>query len=95
MWTLHPDFLKEVESNWAMPSRNVGLKKLKEKLFRLKQFFIWWNKHTFGNIFDKVKKFEAEVLTAELAASSNPSVMNAEILKNKQIQFSLALDQEE
>lgn len=43
IWTLHASFLNEVEKNWGMPARCTGLKKFKEKLYRLKQFLIFWN----------------------------------------------------
>ena len=95
MWTLHPDFLKEIEANWNMPARTSGLRKLKEKLFRLKQFLQFWNKKVFGNVFERIKKLEAEVLSAELAASVNPCLSTSEVLKSKKILFDLALDQEE
>lgn len=53
MWAVHPNFVKEVEKNWYMPARNKGMLKIREKLFRLKQFLIWWNKKFFGNIFKR------------------------------------------
>lgn len=58
MWVKHHLFLQEVKQNWEMPSRLVGMRKLGEKLHRLKQFLRWWNKHHFGNIHQRVHDAE-------------------------------------
>lgn len=82
MWTLHPFFLAEVEANWNIPARNKGLKKIKEKLFRLKQLLIFWKKKHFGNIFLKMKILEKEVALAEVQMVNSPSLVNSQILKD-------------
>lgn len=58
MWVLHPDFLNKVEENWKIYARNVGLKKLKESLLRLKQFLRNLNKTSFRNVFERFKTLE-------------------------------------
>lgn len=95
MWILHLNFLEEVQNNWNLPARSEGLKKIKEKLSRLKFFLKFWNKNTFGNIFDKVKSLEEEVATAESLATSNPSEVNKRNWKEKFDLFTQALDQED
>lgn len=95
MWVLHPGFLQAAQNNWTLPARNVGLKKIKQKLYRLKLFLTQWNKTEFGNVFFKVKQLEGEIATAEWQVANFPSVANSDILKTKQLLFSSALDQEE
>lgn len=65
MWLKHPDCIKSIEINWSLPTRNKGLHKLWEKLHRLKQFMQWWNKHVFGDLFDRLRTEELKVATAE------------------------------
>lgn len=95
MLILHENFLKEVEKNWNMPASHVGLKKIKEKLFRLKQFLVFWNKKMFGNVFERVKKLELEVANAELQVQNTPIDTNSLNLKHKQALCDAALEQEE
>lgn len=78
-----------------MPALNTSLKKIKEKLFRLEQFLILWNKTNFGNIFQKVKILEKEIELDESIALQNPSSVNCRRLEEKQANFAIALDQEE
>ena len=95
MWLLHSSFLSEVNKNWNIPARTFGLKKLKEKLFRLKQFLIFWNKHTFGNIFQNLIQLESDIAQVEEDVFENPSPENTLLLKEKLSLFELTLDQEE
>ncbi|KAG8387048.1 hypothetical protein BUALT_Bualt03G0212500 [Buddleja alternifolia] len=50
MWVKHHGFLDAVNNNWNLSCEIQGLDKLQQKLFRLKQFFRWWNKNVFGNV---------------------------------------------
>ena len=72
-----------------------GLKKVSEKLHRLKQCLRWWNKHTFGHIFVNVKKRENQVSLAKNVVLNDPSSVNVEALTQAKKLFSEALDIEE
>ena len=95
MWIKHPSFLDEVRKNWSMPARNSGLRKIKEKLHRLKQFLVWWNKKIFGNVFQKIKNLEDTIALTEVQMNTNPIDALADSLKRKNVELSVALDQED
>lgn len=71
MWLKHPDCVPSIAMHWKLPIRNNGLKKLWEKLQRLKQHLTWWNKRVFGNIFEKLKAEEDKVAQAEAEYNAN------------------------
>ena len=95
MWCSHSDFLKEVKANWEIPARTIGMKKLSEKLFRLKQFLKWWNGKMFGNIFQNIKDMEYEVMKAEIEVNNCPNEHNGNVLDQKKKSFEEALEHEE
>ena len=95
MWFKHPDCLKVIENNWRIPARNSGMKKLWEKLQRLKQFLKWWNKHVFGNIFHKMKEKEEKVAFHELAYHDNPTAENLASFTQASSEFHYLLGVEE
>lgn len=87
MWTQHSDFIEDTKANWLMPARGPGLKLLHEKLYRLKQYLNWWNKHKFGNIFVKLKNCELQVSAAESAVLSSPSESKRNVWLNFNLFF--------
>ena len=84
-----------MERNWALPARNVGLKKFWEKQHMLKQYLVWWNKNVFGDLFASLKALEAEVVDLELVFYSFPSDSALENLKAKSSEFQSCSDMEE
>ena len=96
MWSKHENFLQSVKSNWTQPTfQTSGMKKLSEKLYRLKQFLRWWNINIFGNVFTKLKKKELEVNVSESLWISDPSDDNKVVFLKTYSEFSVLLDMEE
>lgn len=95
MWLIHPDCISGIANHWAIPARNVGLKKFWEKLQRLKQHLTWWNKYVFGNLFLKLEKEEAKVTTAEEDYHLNPTPENQFKCSAAAKEFQTTLDMEE
>lgn len=95
MWLKHPECVKSIESNWNLPARQTGLKKLWEKLHRLKQFLQWWNKHVFGDLFSKLHDEESKVAMAESKYNAEPNDTNMFLVKKASEEFQKTLDMEE
>ena len=83
-------------NNWNYPTfQSSGLKKFAEKLKRLKQRLIWWNKNVVGNIFAALISKEAEVKQAESDLLQNHNTTNLETFQNLSTEFDILLDMEE
>lgn len=95
MWLKHPECVKSIESNWNLPARKQGLKKLWEKLHRLKQYLQWWNRHVFENFFSKLQEEEAKVSKAEVNYNVDPSDANLYLVRKTSEEFQKILDMEE
>ncbi|KAI3463157.1 hypothetical protein Pfo_019820 [Paulownia fortunei] len=74
MWMRHHLFLNATKQSWITPTEATGMCNLQQKLIQLKKFLKWWNWNkflkwwnwnVFGDIFDKIKKAQKEVVKAE------------------------------
>lgn len=95
MWLHHPDCLKSIATHWNLPALNYGVKKLWEKLKRLKQQLKYWNKPVFGYIFDKVRNQAEAFKAAEAELERNPTKANKTTCLEESSKFQKILDMEE
>lgn len=95
MWLQHPDCVDSIATHWRLPTRNRGLRKLWEKLLRLKQHLTWWNKHIFRNLFHKLKEEEDKVAKSELDYHLDNSLINKANLRIRAEEYNKLLDMEE
>lgn len=82
-------------ANLSIPSSYFGLKRLWEKLHRLKQYLGWWNRIIFGNIFYKLKEEEQKVVKAEETLQANYNPLNQALLREAVDHFQELLKMEE
>jgi hypothetical protein len=66
-----------------------------EKIFRLKQGLRWWNRHVFGDVFQRVRDAEARVDHAEIEFDSDPTPEHRDSLHRSQAELNLTLAIEE
>ncbi|KAK6138532.1 hypothetical protein DH2020_027716 [Rehmannia glutinosa] len=95
MWTRHHNFLDVVKEAWSGPTWVHGMLNLHFKLIRTKQKLQWWNRHIFGNIFDKLHAAENTVSEAENRYDSDPSPNNRIVLNKAIAELVLATKIEE
>lgn len=91
----HKDCLDTIKNHWLLPARHVGLKKLWEKLKTLKQQLRYWNKHTFGNIFDLLKERKGHLQQAKQHMHDSPSIPNKEAVATISMDYQSLLNREE
>ncbi|CAH9114746.1 unnamed protein product, partial [Cuscuta epithymum] len=84
MWLSHPNFMHVVDGAWKNVPTSGGMRGLYNKLQYLKQTLKAWNKNTFGDIFQDIKRLEEEVTTAESLFEANPSEANRDDWSFKQ-----------
>ncbi|KAL6550651.1 hypothetical protein OROMI_021139 [Orobanche minor] len=73
MWAKHHLFLDVVSDSWSIPMPFAGLLKLSKKLSRLKLTLKEWNRHVFGNIFEKVAEANDKAADAEAIFDTDPT----------------------
>ncbi|KAL2519774.1 RNase H domain-containing protein [Abeliophyllum distichum] len=66
-----------------------------EKIFRLKQGRRWWNRHVFGDIFQRVRDAECRVDEAESIYDSDPTPAHRDTLHQAQAGLNQTLSTEE
>ncbi|KAL2540715.1 Uncharacterized protein Adt_01693 [Abeliophyllum distichum] len=66
-----------------------------EKIFRLKQGLRWWNRHVFGDIFQRVRDAECRVDEAESVYDSDPTPAHRDTLHQAQAGLNQTLSVEE
>ncbi|CAH9142795.1 unnamed protein product [Cuscuta epithymum] len=84
MWVSHPNFMQVVKEAWQSFPSSGGMRGLYNKLQSLKQILKSWNKISFGDIFQDIKKLEEEINEAEILFESNSSEANRENWSYKQ-----------
>ncbi|KAL2481397.1 Uncharacterized protein Adt_34363 [Abeliophyllum distichum] len=95
VWSRHHDFLSFVSQKWSFPTHHTGMTALWEKIFRLKQGLRWWNRHVFGDIFQRVKDAECRVDEAESVYDSDPTPAHRDTLHQAQAGLNQTLSIEE
>lgn len=96
MWLLQSDFQNVVQQNWESPTfQPTGMRKLAEKIKRLKQRLGWWNRNVFGNLFSSLAKKEAEVHLADRELQQNHNTSNLEKYQKVASEFDTLLEMEE
>ncbi|XP_022866117.1 uncharacterized protein LOC111385927, partial [Olea europaea var. sylvestris] len=95
VWTKHHDFLAFVAQKWSLPTHLTGMAALWEKFFRMKQGLRWWNRHVFGDIFQRVRGAEDRVDEAEIVFDSDPTPEHRDILHPVQAALNQTLSIEE
>ena len=66
-----------------------------EKFFRLKQGLRWWNRHVFGDIFQRVRDTEVGVDEAEIIYDRDPTPEHRNLLHHAQAVLNRTLSIEE
>ncbi|KAL2453242.1 Uncharacterized protein Adt_49258 [Abeliophyllum distichum] len=84
VWSRHHDFLSFVSQKWSFLTHHTGMIALWEKIFRLKQGLRWWNRHVFGDIFQRVRDAECRVDEAESVYDSDPTPAHRDTLHQAQ-----------
>nr|XP_027090500.1 uncharacterized protein LOC113711541 [Coffea arabica] len=74
IWPARRDFLDVIRLAWQVEAITSPLYVVWTKLKSVSQDLHLWNKETFGNVFENVKKWEAAVTTADLRVQSDLSV---------------------
>ncbi|KAL2491396.1 Uncharacterized protein Adt_27024 [Abeliophyllum distichum] len=95
VWSRHHDFLSFVSQKWSFPTHHTGMTALWEKIFRLKQGLRWWNRHVFGDIFQRVRDAECRVDEAESVYDSDPTPAHCNTLHHAQAGLNQTLSVEE
>ncbi|KAL2475613.1 Uncharacterized protein Adt_36349 [Abeliophyllum distichum] len=95
VWSRHHDFLSFVSQKWSFPTHHTGMTALWEKIFRLKQGLRWWNRHVFGDIFQRVRDAECRVDEAESVYDSDPTPAHRDTLHQVQAGLNQTLSVEE
>ncbi|KAL2512765.1 Uncharacterized protein Adt_18365 [Abeliophyllum distichum] len=95
VWSRHHDFLSFVSQKWSFPTHHTGMTALWEKIFRLKQGLRWWNRHVFGDIFQRVRDAECRVDEAESVYDSDPTPAHRDTLHQAQAGLNQTLSVEE
>ncbi|VFQ87102.1 unnamed protein product [Cuscuta campestris] len=78
VWFSNPSFLTTINHIWTSTGTCGGMRGFSNKLKELKSAIRKWNKESFGDIFQNLKKAEEEAITAELSYDSNPIESNRE-----------------
>ncbi|KAL2471459.1 Uncharacterized protein Adt_39595 [Abeliophyllum distichum] len=95
VWSRHHDFLSFVSQKWSFPTHHTGMTALWEKIFRLKQGLRWWNRHVFGDIFQRVRDAECRVDEAESVYDSDPTPAHRDTLHQAKAGLNQTLSVEE
>lgn len=78
-----------------MPTRHSGLKKLWEKLYRLRQYLGWWNKKVFGNLFHKLQEEEKRVILVDQVYQADSIDQNIAKIRKASTDYQNLLNVEE
>ncbi|CAH9110067.1 unnamed protein product [Cuscuta epithymum] len=65
MWLKHLSFLDTVQKSWSKSPSGGGMRGSVYKLQCLQNDLRLWNKETFGNIFEEIRKCEDQVMQVE------------------------------
>ncbi|XP_022891853.1 uncharacterized protein LOC111406705 [Olea europaea var. sylvestris] len=84
VWTKHNDLLAFVSQKWSLPTHLTGMTALWEKFFRLKQGLRWWNRHVFGDIFQRVRDAEVGIDEVEIIYDRDPTPEHRNLLHHAQ-----------
>ncbi|XP_022857582.1 uncharacterized protein LOC111378580 [Olea europaea var. sylvestris] len=95
VWTKHHDFLAFVSQKWSLPTHLTGMTALWDKFFRLKQGLCWWNRHVFGDIFQRVRDAEVGNDEAEIKYDRDPTPEHRNLLHHAQAVLNRTLSIEE
>jgi hypothetical protein len=68
MWLSHPEFFTVVANDWSDPNVNLPV-----HVNNFTDLVFSWNKHTFGNIFQRKKHILARIAGAQKALAPHPS----------------------
>nr|XP_027082456.1 uncharacterized protein LOC113704781 [Coffea arabica] len=74
VWTSNPGLLDVIRQAWQAETSGSPLKILCSKLLRARRAIQGWNKGGFGNVFEVVKRAEANVLVAEARTEQDDSM---------------------
>ena len=80
-WLKHLGLMDLIKLNWSLPVSSAGMVGFQQKLIRLKFCLKHWNRTVFGNVFNKVKKAEQDVLSKERAYDTSGSVQDRSALQ--------------
>ncbi|EOY02242.1 Uncharacterized protein TCM_016767 [Theobroma cacao] len=94
-WTKHHDFLPFITKSWQTPLQGSGLSTFWFKQQRLKRDLKWWNKHIFGDIFEKLRLAEEEAKKREIEFQHNPSLTNRNLMHKAYTKLNRQLSIEE
>ncbi|EOX96783.1 Uncharacterized protein TCM_005954 [Theobroma cacao] len=94
-WTKHHDFLPFITRSWQTPLQGSGLSAFWFKQQRLKRDLKWWNKHIFGDIFEKLRLAEEEAEKREIEFQHNPSLTNRNLMHKAYAKLNRQLSIEE
>ncbi|VFQ90414.1 unnamed protein product [Cuscuta campestris] len=94
VWFSNPSFLTAISQSWNSTGTCGGMRGFSNKLKELKSAIRKWNKDTFGDIFQNLKKAEEEAITAELSYDSNPIESNREAWSQAMANLLLATKKE-
>ena len=90
MWLSHPEFFTVVANVWSDPSVNLPV-----HVNTFIDLILPWNKHTFGNIFQRKKRILARIAGAQRALTHHPSSSLVSLEKTLREEFSSILKLEE
>lgn len=90
MWTTHPDCERLIAETWNADIKASSLCKLQIKLKMLKEKLKFWNKNTFGNIYDKIKEAKYNIKQLEERLEVQFSILVADLLlEEKKLEMGL------
>jgi hypothetical protein len=97
-WLTHPDFQQLAKTWWAQAEVDHGTKmyRFQQRLKNFKQLLKYWNRNTFGNIFQSIKDTENKL--AEIQRTFILGTRTAELMKEEeelQVQLEQRRKQEE
>ena len=90
MWLSHPEFFTVVTNAWSDSTATLPV-----HVNTSTDLVLYWNRHTFGNIFQRKKRILARISGAQKALASYPSSSLISLEKSLRAEFNSILKLEE
>jgi hypothetical protein len=90
MWLSHPEFFTVVANAWSDHTVNLPV-----HVNKFIDLVLFWNKHTFGNIFQRKKRILARITGAQRALTNHPSSSLVSLERTLREEFNSILKLEE
>ncbi|OMO94436.1 Endonuclease/exonuclease/phosphatase [Corchorus olitorius] len=83
MWTTHPQCKRVIEEAWNNHIQGSPAYRLSRKLMITKSSLKEWNKKVFGNIHERKRKLEAELMKLQVEAHKGETIDREKMVRNE------------